>query len=44
VYGLFPAPAVTEGITSFVIGFGVAALVVVLVTRGRLGYRQEVLA
>jgi uncharacterized protein len=44
VYGLFPAPAVTEGITSFVIGFGVAALVVVLVTRGRLGYRQEGLA
>ena len=41
VYGLFPAPAVTEGITNVVIGFGVAALLVVVLTRGRLGYRQE---
>ena len=41
VYGLFPAPAVTGGITNFVIGFGVAAVVIVAVTRGRLGYRQE---
>src|SRR5215211_6077432 len=41
VYGLFPTPAVTGGITNFVIGFGVAALVVVALTRGRLGYRQE---
>ena len=41
VYGLFPAPAVTGGITNFVIGFRVAAVVIVAVTRGRLGYRQE---
>src|SRR5215211_3876081 len=41
VFGLFPAPAVTGGITNFVIGFGVAALVIVALTRGRLGYRQE---
>jgi uncharacterized protein len=40
VYGIFPAPAVTGGILSFVIGFGVAALVIVALTRGRLGYRQ----
>jgi membrane protease YdiL (CAAX protease family) len=44
VYGLFPAPAVAGGITNFVIGFGVAAVVVVVLTRGRLGYRQKVLA
>jgi len=41
VYGLFPTPAVTSGITNFVIGFGVAAVVVVALTWGRLGYRQE---
>ena len=41
VFGLFPAPAVTGGITNFVIGFGVVALVIVALTRGRLGYRQE---
>jgi membrane protease YdiL (CAAX protease family) len=40
VFGLFPAPAVTGGILNFVIGFGVAALVVVALTRGHLGYRQ----
>jgi membrane protease YdiL (CAAX protease family) len=44
VYGLFPAPAVTGGITNFVIGFGVAAVVIVALTRGRLGYRQEDIA
>jgi uncharacterized protein len=41
VYGLFPAPAVTGTITNVVIGFGAAALLVVVLTRGRLGYRQE---
>src|SRR5215210_6057491 len=41
VYGLFPAPAVTEGITNVVIGFGVVALLIVALTRGRLGYRRE---
>jgi membrane protease YdiL (CAAX protease family) len=41
VYGLFPAPAVTGSITNVVVGFGVAALLVVVLTRGRLGYRQE---
>jgi len=41
VYGLFPTPAVTSSITNFVIGFGVAAVVVVALTRGRLGYKQE---
>src|SRR5215217_6861703 len=40
VYALFPAPAVTGGITNVVIGFGVAALLVVAMTRGRLGYRR----
>src|SRR5215207_3865380 len=40
VYALFPAPAVTGGITNVVIGFGVAALLVVALTRGRLGYRR----
>jgi uncharacterized protein len=39
-YILFPAPTVTGGIMNFVIGFGVAAMVIVALTRGRLGYRQ----
>src|SRR5215218_2686778 len=41
MYALFPAPAVTDGITNVVIGFGVAALLIGALTRGRLGYRQE---
>jgi membrane protease YdiL (CAAX protease family) len=41
VFGLFPAPAVTGGIAQFVIGFGLVALVVMALTRRRLGYRQE---
>jgi uncharacterized protein len=41
VFGLFPAPAATGGIEQFVIGFGLVALVVMALTRGRLGYRQE---
>ena len=41
VYGLFPAPAVTGSITNVVVGFGVAALLVVVLTRGRLGYHQD---
>jgi uncharacterized protein len=41
MYILFPAPAVTGGITNFVIGFGMVALVVVALTRGRLDYRRE---
>src|SRR5215208_6055280 len=41
VFILFPAPAVTEGFANFVIGFGVVALLIVALTRGRLGYRQD---
>jgi membrane protease YdiL (CAAX protease family) len=41
MFDLFPTPAVTGGITNFVIGLSVAALVVVALTRGRLGYRQK---
>jgi membrane protease YdiL (CAAX protease family) len=41
LYDLFPAPVVTGSATNFVIGFGVVALLVVALTRGRLGYRQE---
>jgi uncharacterized protein len=40
-YDLFPTPSVTEGFANFVIGFGVAAVVIVALTRGRLGYRKE---
>jgi membrane protease YdiL (CAAX protease family) len=40
-YDLFPTPSVTEGFANFVIGFGVAALVILALTRGRLGYRKE---
>jgi membrane protease YdiL (CAAX protease family) len=41
MYALFPAHAVTDGITNVAIGFGLAALLVVVLTRGSLGYRQE---
>jgi membrane protease YdiL (CAAX protease family) len=41
VYELFPAPVVTGSVTNFVLGFGVAALVAVALTRGHLGYDQE---
>jgi uncharacterized protein len=41
MYILFPAPAVTGGILNFVIGFGAVALMVVALTRGRLGNRGE---
>jgi uncharacterized protein len=40
MYALFPAPAVTDGIANVVIGFGVAALLIGALTRGRLGYRR----
>jgi len=40
-YILFPAPAVTGGIANFVIGFGVTALLILALTRGRLGYRTQ---
>ena len=40
VFILFPAPSVTGGFANFVIGFGVTALVIVALTRGRLGYRR----
>ena len=40
-YDLFPTPTVTEGFASFVIGIGVAALLILALTRGRLGYRRE---
>ncbi len=39
-YDLFPVPAVTEGFANFVIGFAALALVILVLTRGRLGYRQ----
>jgi hypothetical protein len=38
-YILFPTPAVTGGILNFVVGFGVVALLILVLTRGRLGYR-----
>jgi len=41
MYALFPAPAVTGGLANVGVGFGVAALLTVALTRGRLGYRQQ---
>jgi hypothetical protein len=40
---LFPAPVVTGygGAVPMLIGFGVTAPLVVALTRGRLGYREE---
>jgi hypothetical protein len=35
---LFLAPIVTDSVLPFVIGFGATALLLVFVTRGRLGY------
>ena len=40
-YDLFPVPAVTEGFANFVIGFAALALVILVLTRGHLGYRQD---
>ena len=40
-YALFPVPAVTEGFANFVIGFAALALVIVVLTGGRLGYRRD---
>lgn len=40
-YDLFPVPAVTEGFANFVVGFAALALVIVVLTRGRLGYRRD---
>src|SRR5215218_6684702 len=44
MFALFPTPAVTGGVANVAIGFGVVALLIVALTRGRLGYRQENLA
>ena len=39
---LFPAPILSEyGLLPELVGFGVVALVLIVVTRGRLGYQQE---
>ncbi len=40
-YDLFPVPAVTEGFANFVIGFAALALVILVLTGGRLGYRHD---
>jgi uncharacterized protein len=37
-YDLFPVPAVTEGFAEFVVAIALLALVIVVFTRGRLGY------
>jgi uncharacterized protein len=41
LYQLLPAPVLTKSLISFGIGFGVAAVLIVALTRGRLGYRQQ---
>jgi membrane protease YdiL (CAAX protease family) len=41
MFALFPTPAVTGGVANVAIGFGVVALLIVALTRGRLGYRRE---
>jgi membrane protease YdiL (CAAX protease family) len=38
---LFPAPIVTDSLLPFVIGFGATALLLVVLTRGRLGYQDS---
>jgi hypothetical protein len=38
---LFPAPSVLGSYLNLTIAAGVLALVIIAVTRGRLGYRQE---
>ena len=39
-YDMFPIPAVTKGFANFVVGLGVLALLILLLTRGRLGYQS----
>ena len=39
-YDMFPIPAVTRGFANFVVGIGVLALLILLLTRGRLGYQS----
>ena len=39
-FDLFPVPTVTEGFANFVIGFAALALVILALTRGRLGDRE----
>jgi membrane protease YdiL (CAAX protease family) len=41
LYKVFPAKVVSGSLVNFVIGFGVVALLLVALTRGRLGYRGE---
>ena len=43
-YDLFPTPSVTGSITGFVIGFAVVAVVIVVLTRGCLGYGERKLS
>ena len=38
---LFPAPIVTDSLLPIAIGFGMAALLLVVLTRGRLGYQDS---
>jgi uncharacterized protein len=41
LYKVFPAKVVSGSLVNFVIGFGAVALLLVALTRGRLGYRPE---
>ena len=41
MYDLFPTPAVTDGIANFAVGLGAAALLIAVLTRGRLGHRRQ---
>jgi membrane protease YdiL (CAAX protease family) len=40
LYQILPTPVLTESLISLVIGFGVAAVLIVALTRGRLGYQN----
>jgi membrane protease YdiL (CAAX protease family) len=37
---LFPVPVVTDSLLPTAVGFGVAALLLIVLTRGRLGYQD----
>jgi uncharacterized protein len=41
MFALFPADAVTGGVANVAIGFGATSLLILALTRGRLGYRRE---
>ena len=43
-YLLFTAPVVSDTLSTFVIGFGIVSILLIIFTRGRLGYTKDAAA